>query len=69
MSIHKLGICKLVNADLGSTGVQALGDFVERVMFRGDAFEIGKIEVNFSPVEAVQEPQKKTVIGGKEKQG
>ena len=53
LGIHKLGICKLVNADLCSTGVQALGVFVECVMLRRDALEIGKVEVDSSPIEAV----------------
>lgn len=69
LSIHKLGICKLVNADLCSTGVQALGDFVDRVMLRSDALEICKVEVDFSPIEAVQKAQEQAVIGSKEKQG
>lgn len=69
LGIHKLGICKLVNADLCSTGVQALGDFVDRVMLRSDALEIGEVEVDFSPVEAVQKAQEQAVIGSKKKQG
>ena len=66
--IHKLGIGKLVNPDLCRTGVQALCDLVERVMLRGNALEVGKIEVDFSPVEAVQEPQKQAMIGCEKKQ-
>ena len=30
---------------------------------------VGKIKVDFSPVEAVQEPQKQAVIGCEKKQG
>ena len=69
LGIHKLGICKLVNADLCSTGVQTLGDFVDRVMLRRDTLEIGEVEVYSSPIEAVQKAQEQAVIGSKKKQG
>ena len=67
--MERLGIHKLVNADLCSTGVQALDDFVDRVMLRSDALDIGEVEVDFSPVEAVQKAQEQAVIGSKKKQG
>ena len=38
-------------------------------MLRWDALEIGKIEVDFSPVKAVQKAQEQAVIGSKKKQG
>ena len=69
LGIHKLGICKLVNADLCSTGVQTLGDFADRVMLRRDTLEIGEVEVDSSPIEAVQKAQEQAVIGSKKKQG
>ena len=37
-------------------------------MLRWDALEIRKIEVDFSPVKAVQKAQEQAVIGSKEKQ-
>ena len=69
LGIHQFGICKFVSADLCSTGVQALGNFVECVMLRSDALEIGEVEVDVSPVEAVQKAQEQAVIGSKKKQG
>ena len=69
LGIHKFGICKFVNADLCSTGVQTLGDFVDRVMLRRDTLEIGEVEVDSSPIEAVQKAQEQAVIGSKKKQG
>ena len=69
LGAHKLRIGKLIHANLTGFGVDALCDFVERVVFGSDVMQISPRKINAFPRKAVQKPLEKVFVCGEKKQG